>query len=1008
LFPRLANTRDFGRPRRLAVVGALLLWALSSLASAEPGHGIGQMDHTRWTVRDGLPGQVVALAQTPDGFLWLGTGNSLYRFDGVRFERHRSVGGEALPTVSALEVDRDGALWIGLRLGGLRRLKDGQLTAYGPDQGVPATHVRDLATTPDGELLVIVDGALGVLRDGRWQAIALEHDGREPDPKRLFVDRRGGVWVAGHRLWHRAAGEAAFRPSAGANARVRAFAQAPDGQVWAAETSPGRMRPLAPADGGPSPAIVVSATALLFDSEGGLWIGTAGEGVRYLPPGAEPDVDGLQSFTAADGLSADFLDQVLQDREGNLWFGSTTGLDRFRRVDLMDAGLPGGTHNVALAVSGDGALWAGALNRPAARLAGSQLRTLAVPPPITAAHTDGNGTVWLAEPNGIWRSDGEAARRVATLPPEVGGDAVVRALAFDRGGTLWVSINRHGLYRWRDGLWTREAALSHGPTQVMPVIAALDAERRPWFGYRDNLLVTVDGDGTRRWSDVDGLQVGHVTSLHPAEGGIWIGGSRGLAFFDGRAFRPITPVRGSRFSGLHGLVETVTGELWLHGDDGILRIPAEEVRRARAEPGFPVRPRSLGPFASLASDTLQLRPLPTAVEGRDGRVWFAVSNGVRVADPRRLSAPLPAPRPRILSLEVDDRATPLQPDTALPPHTRRIAIQYTAPGLTAPNQLRFRYRLQGYDTQWHPVGTRREAIYTALPPGRYRFEVSAAYAGGAWHSQGDALDFVQVPAIHQTGWFLAACIILGLGALWLLMWLRVRSVAAALRGRLEERHRERERIARELHDTLLQGVQGLMLRIQAATDRIAPGDPARHALEAALDQADLVIAEGRDRVKDLRGEEATDIDLLSALLAAGRELEPDSGTRLRAISGGKPRPLDPCVQEELYRIGREALINAFRHAGAREVVVEITHGRRALHLRVHDDGRGMSPEVIERGGRPGHWGLSGMRERAERIGGTFSIRSREGKGTEIDVAVPWAAGAGIGSARWWPWTTDRA
>jgi signal transduction histidine kinase len=318
-----------------------------------------------------------------------------------------------------------------------------------------------------------------------------------------------------------------------------------------------------------------------------------------------------------------------------------------------------------------------------------------------------------------------------------------------------------------------------------------------------------------------------------------------------------------------------------------------------------------------------------------------------------------------------------------------VEIGYTALSLAVPEGIRFRYRLDGYDARWHDAGAMREAIYTGLGHGRYRFHVLAANSDGVWNEEGAALTFEIPPMFYETRTFLALCIAAALGSLWLLYRSRMQRAAARLRLRLEERHAERERIARELHDTLLQGFQGLVLRFQAAAERVPSHEPARRMMEQTLDRADDVLAEGRDRIKDLRAAMPAP-ELSQALSAVARELA-EGDTAFLVLKDGVPRPLDAAARDEVYWIGREALANAFRHARARQIEVHVVYGSRALRLGVRDDGCGIDAAFVTPDGRPGHWGLRGMHERAARIGATLEVQSAAGAGTEVKVAVPAAS-----------------
>lgn len=1009
----LSTPRDvlrFALCRFAVVVFAWHAFVLPAVALANDDLDLSDFEHTYWMAREGVPGQVSDLAQTTDGYLWLATGRSLFRFDGIALERFRTADGHPFPRVSAMAAHPDGALWVGLDRGGLVRLSNGQTRWFGVAEGVPAGLAQDLAIDPNGNVVAAIGDQLVTGHEGGWRVQALAGADGNPRIRSVLVDRDGGAWAGGARLWYRAPRQADFIASGVAAHGVTALAQAPDGRVWAAESTSATIFPVT--SGGSHAAsdrkYAHLSSAMVFDQDGGLWIGMTGDGVRYVPsPSLETDLHSAGA-SAANALSGKVVGTALKDREGNLWFGTNAGLDRFRQSDLVNAGFPDAAYNFALAVDSEGAVWAGSMNRNAMRLAGKQLTTSRVPYPVTAAHRNPDGDVWLAAPDGFWRSRGREIARIMGFPEGVDPSAIVRAIVEDGSGRLWVSINEHGLYVWQAGNWSLSPIAGTLPSQRMPVRAVLDREGRPWFGYRDNLLVSLQDGQVQRWGPGEGLAVGQVTALLVTESRFWVGGSDGLSLFNGKSFVPMRFADGFQISGLHGLVQTVTDELWLHGDDGLFRIEAEQIAKFISDPLYPVSPKRLGPIEPLADDAWQVRPLPSAVSSEDGNVWIATSVGVRRVDPRRAAAAATPPPAHVVSLRADDGPLETKSGAVLPVLARRIVIAYTATGLKSPETQRFRYRLRGYDDAWHQPGSAREATYIGLPPGNYDFELSAAYGDGPW-SAPDSMQFEIPPALHQTKAFVALCAAVVIMLLWLAYRMRVRHLANGLRMRLEVQHRERDRIARELHDTLLQSVQGLMLRFQAASNTLPADEPARKAIELALDHADQVMIEGRDRVIDLRVPQRRAGGILKALEAIGGELSAVHGVRFKTIADGKLPPLPATVEDELFRIAQEALINAFRHANANQIELEMTSDREGVRMRVRDDGAGMPASVFQRHGRAGHWGVIGMRERAERIGARFEIWSREGSGTEADICLPWTSlpGHARSNPGWFRWFKRR-
>jgi signal transduction histidine kinase/sugar lactone lactonase YvrE len=1012
--------RRGGRPAHALLLPmlALLVLACSPAVALDPDRKIHQLHHSKWIVGESAPGQVGAMAQTREGYLWLGAGLSLFRFDGVRLERYVSAAGESFATVSSLLAPASGGLWVGLRLGGAAFIADDHVTRYGEAEGLPAGAVYSFAIDEDGTVWAAANDGLAFFDGTHWRQVGEEWDFSGPNARAVYVDRAGTVWAASEdRLFYLPKGTRRFIDSGEPVRWISQIAEAPDGSIWIAERYGGSVRKVV-GTGTQRPAaqtvIDTASDGLLFDRDGTLWIGTLGDGLlRMTDSGFLTDASGRESvsdsFTSDEGLSADYTGPLLEDREGNIWVGTSAGLDRFRHGAVVKAPFPSGAHNFALAADGQGGVWAGTANRPAMRHARGIVSTLGVPPPVTSAHSDEDGVVWMGGPHGIWRSNGEALIPVVPLPEEASAESTVRAMVVDRRGTLWVSINRLGLFELDGDGWRRVPPHSDRPEQRMPVSTSIDRSGRLWFGYRNNLVVTRDGPDVRAWDAEAGLEIGNVTAMHHGDGRSWVAGQFGVALFDGARFRSLPLVDGDLLHGVYAIIETrgrdmgrvaeehegrspnalrgdSWGDLWIHANAGIFYVPAAEVRQALADPEYRVAYRSFDFVDGLPDDPIQVRPLPTAIEDQDGRLWFATGNGVVWIDPEELYENTVPPPVLIETVRADDLSVSALVHATLPARTSRVEIGYTALSLAVPEGIRFRYRLDGYDARWHDAGARREAIYTGLGPGSYRFHVLAANSDGVWNEQGATLTLEIPPMFHETRTFLALCIAAAFGALWLLYRSRMHRAAARLRLRLEERHAERERIARELHDTLLQGVQGLVLRFQAAAEGVPLHDPVRRMMEQTLDRADDVLAEGRDRIKDLRAAMPAP-ELSESLSEVTRELA-GGDTAFRVLMDGAPRPLDAAASDEVYWIGREALANALRHARARRIEVHVVYGSRTLQLRVRDDGCGVDAAFVTPDGRPGHWGLRGMYERAGRIGATLEVQSVAGAGTEVRVVVP--------------------
>ena len=988
-----------------AALAALLLLVLIQMLAALFAPGARAMppaslDHRRWLSADGGPGQVGAIVDAADGYLWLGTNDSLVRFDGLRFRRHPPGARGAPPIVSALLAQGD-ALWVGLRSGGVAQAHAGLPLAREEGPGAPAGVVYGMAADRAGALWAAADDGLARRADGAWRRIGPERGFADAGARAVFLDRDGVLWVAGaSRLFYLRRGTQRFVASGLALEGAGQVAQAPDGAIWLAERHSGKVHRVV-LDGDAvsfgTARLDAPATSLVVDAAGGLWLGTTGGGLLHV---ARPDslaaLAGASRFTAGQGLSSDFVSKLHADRAGNLWVGTNAGLDRFRPRLLAPAPFPAGALNLALAAGTDGSLWGGPGTGSALRLQDGRVRALAMPAPVNSAIRDSDGDIWMAGAAGIWRSRGARLAFFAPLPPGAGAQAPVRAMARDAQGRLWVSINKVGLFRHAARGWERMAGSTGQDSQRMPVSALAAPDGWLWFGYRDGLLEARRGDEIKRWTRADGLGIGHVTALAHHAGRTWVGGQHGLAYVEAGRLHPLALPGDGVFDNIYAIVPVAAGgleaDLWLHARTGIFQLGAAELRRAVATPAYRLRYRSFDALGGLANDPHQVLPLPTAVRGSDGRLWFSTSGGVVSLDPARLPPAEPGPAVEIEAVSVDGAQVSLATPLRLRPETQRIAFDYTAPSLAAPERLAFRYRLDGFDQDWLDAGRARQATYTGLAPGAYRFRVVALNKDGVASPREAVLSFRVAQAFYRHPLFLAGAGLLLLAALWLAYRATARRAALRVRDRLQERHRERERIARELHDTLLQGVHGLVLRFQAAADQLPPDAPARAGLEQALLRADQVLVEGRDRVRELRGGPHDTRELQEALAAAGEELAAHWGCGFALATSGAVRRLQPAILDEVYRIGLEALRNAFAHARAAQVRVDLAYRRSAFVLTVGDDGCGIDPAWLAGQGRPDHWGLRGMRERAERIGARLEIHGGAGqadaRGTRVVLALP--------------------
>ncbi|MDB4875113.1 MAG: Adenylate cyclase, partial [Gemmatimonadetes bacterium] len=992
---------------RSCACAALLCVFISAVGPAaraqRPPSAVGELDHAAWTIRDGAPSGVRALAQSADGMLWIGAATGLYQFDGVRFELIEPPTGVALPSLSVntLLALPNGKLWIGYSQGGASLLARTRVVSYGERDGMPAGTVTAFAVDSAGNIWAATTTGLARFRDDRWQRIGPESGYPGGMTSDLLVDRRGTLWAAANAgVFVLARGDTRFTARApsldptGSGAGMPR--EAPDGSVWGASMTLGLTR-LSDAAGKPAPMRpeaehLREAWGLLVDRNSNAWLmGRAGlvRGPLALRPDREPRARTHRpvSVTRVPVVGGSGPDALLEDREGNVWVGSNDGVERFRETKLTPVIFPGPITSPALVAGERGSVWVGSYSAyPLFSVGDSVVVHRGGPTDISCAYRDLSGGVWLGGPAGIWlappggpSSDSRFSR--VALPTEAGtGD--VQAIARSLDGDLWVSMSvARAVFRQRRGVWSRFGGAPALPNQFASTIVT-DSTGRTWLGYARNRVVLATGDSTRIYSEADGLQLGAVKAISVRGTRVWVGGESGVVVLVGERFQRVNAT--VRLRGITGIVETQDGDLWLNGAGGVTRIKSDQLRRALHDPEYPTRAERLDYHDGLNGQAPQTRPFPTAIEGTDGRLWFATETGVTWLDPTNIKRNRLPPPVQVRTLSAAGRRYSPDDRIVLPPGTSDLQIVYTASSLTMPDRVLFRYRLAGTDTAWQEPGSRREAFYTNLKPGSYHFQVIAANEDGVWNESGAMLDFTIPPTFTQSRWFLAVWGVLLTAVVWLIYQLRMRQIAAGLRARYQAALTERTRIAQELHDTLLQGFTGITIQLRAI-QRILSRRPEEGvvALEAALTAADTTLRDARHTIWDMKAVELEGHNLSEALEVALRSMLTGAPLALNFTVRGNPRPLSPDLEIAALRIGREAVLNTLKHANARRVDVTVEYDAEFLRLEIRDDGRGMHSGAAEAAAADGHLGIVGMRARAHRTEGTIEIASEPGHGTIV-------------------------
>lgn len=988
------------------VLIAALAGLISSNAQAlDPTRAISQYAHTAWRIQDGFfSGPPTSITQTTDGYLWIGTANGLFRFDGVRFVAwSESSGQKQLESmeISALLGGRDGSLWIGAgyRLyrwkghalsqystrdefvdpiietrqgsiwlarqrygdqdGPLCQVQDGGLHCYSQGDRVPFSNATSLAEDRSGNLWTGNSTELLRWRSGRSTAWTLKSlrltEGLE-GVKALAVDRHDSLWVG--------------LDYPGPGLGLKEFR---DG-VWKTFLSPQLN------------GSRIAVSRLFVDREGALWVGTESQGIYRIDDGK------ADHFDSADGLSSDKISAIFQDHEGTIWIATSKGIDNFRDLPVVTLSRREGLHldkAQSILSSINGTIWIGNERSLEAWRNGGVSSILpkdGLPGrEVTSLLQDPAGGLWVGIDNGLFRI--VRGKFVPVITP--GRDNIVFAMTPGVNGNVWVAtagpitgrlveINDGHLKVWR----------TFPPGEAVLALAT-DPQGRLWIA--GDKLRYLQGSKETTINEF-GPRYGYIRNIAvDRDSFVWFGATKGLVGFKDGNLQTMTSANGLPCERINTLILDNQRSLWLYAQCGLIRIDHNELEDWWRHPGIHVKNTLFGALDGFQGGPSPFRP--AAAKSSDGHLWFVNGSVVQTINPSLLFMnPLPPPVhiERVIANTKD--YSPENP-IRLPELTRDIEIKYTALSFVVPQFVRFRYRLDSYDADWQEAGVRRSAIYTKLGPGKYTFRVIACNNDGVWNEVGAHLDFSIAPAWYQTYWFRVACAGLFLAFLWGLYQIRLQQLRKQFNVRLEERVHERTRIARELHDTLLQGLHGLMFEFQAARNMFGKRpDEALQALDGAIMGTEWAITESQDAIENLRTTSKADKDLTQLVkmvgedLVASRNSDSDSPTFGLTVEG-QPRVLTSAIREEIYRITRELLRNAFRHAQACRVEAEILYEEDQLRVRVRDDGKGIDPQVLKEGRRSGHWGLPGIRERAFQIGAKLDVWSEEGAGTEVQLAV---------------------
>jgi len=944
-----------------------------------------------WSQKDGLPdASVYALAQDGDGYIWVGTEAGPYRFDGVRFSPWNTLTNsteKVLPTRALLGAS-DGSMWVGFGgTGGIAIYSHGSVRFYGEADGLAASTVSTMVEDADGNHWAGTQSGLFLLRGHRW-----EHWGAErgvptgPVAASTVTRDRRLLVTAGRSLLQFDRAAQRFNEIASLHDDPRAIAEDPVGGLLVSDQEDGFRGAISPAE--PIDRLERGrGRALVRDRRNNIWVGTAGQGLWRVRVDQHRVLFTERASTLT-GLLADGVSAVMEDREGNIWSGGPEGIHRLtphKVAQVNDIGLVAGVER-----AGAGSLWVGTIDellemplgsdRISPRhhaLNGARLRSL---------HADKAGTLWVATNEGVSRLRGD----VLTPLPVADRSSMpklVDSITSDGHGGIWVFDTERGLLHWHNGRFDA----MHLPDALAGarVEATLtDTGGRAWFTFSNGLLATSDNGDFHVYGKADGVDGGVYQALFEDDDHvIWLGGTLGLTRFNG-SFVTTRSDRGFPVANVTAIVVDGEGTLWVGSGAGIHQIRRAEWERLLADSSYRPQFRLYDRADGLAGLPFVFSRNRRAIRADDGRLWFVTSRGLTIIDPTELGSEEPPHQVHVEWVVANGVRLPVVPGSAvtLPAGTNRLEVEYSALNLTSPLRQHFRYRLEGFDGEWVDAGTRRQAFYTNLPPRSYTFRVMSSDAEGSWtKAEVVAIPLSIRPMFYQTFWFLGLSVVgiaLVIGASWRLHVRSVRRQFALLIG-------ERARLSRELHDTLLQSLVGIALQFDAMANdpHFTASQSQRWEFVRLRKRVEDYIREARQSITDLRSPRLDKDDLATALRETGEREVDGRGIELSFRQQGTPRAYPAGLEDQLLKIGREAIVNAARHSDADRIAIELETTDGALTLRVIDNGRGFDPQAAASDGTP-HYGLTSMRERAEDVGGQFTIESVEGEGTRVETTVP--------------------
>jgi ligand-binding sensor domain-containing protein len=996
------------RLRRGLINAIALLCLVNAAFGLDPTRRISQYVHDKWGEDKGfVGGRIYAIGQSADGYLWIGTERGLVRFDGSNFTLiQRSLpNSPPMSPVRGLVTDASGNLWIRLEGASMLIYHDGKFED--PYARFDLQDIIFTATVSDYEGRIILSG-LGDrtfrYEDGRLETIV----SAEQNPGiviSLAATRDQSIWLGtqDNGLFRLSQGHISKVAQELKDSKINALLPADTGGLWIGTDNGIHLW-----EGGvlatlnlPSSLRHLQILSLARDHDQNVWIGTNHGIVRITPSGA----------VSLDQLNPGFeVTAIYEDLDGDIWFGGSRGLERLRNGMLTtfstSDGLPSGGIGSVDADS-TGRIWFAPLSGGLYWMKEERVGHITVDgldDDVVYSIGSGDGEVCVGRQHGgltvlTGRGDSFTARTY-TQADGLAQNSVY-SVHRDRDGTIWAGTVSAGVSRLNGGKFTNYSDSSGLPSNaVNSIIEGFDGTT--WLATPSGLASFANGHWTTHTAN-DGLPSSNVrTIFEDTKHVLWTATSGGLAYISSGKIKVPLRLPEALREQIFGVAEDGMGSLWFTTSDHILRVNQD---------------RLLGD--SLSDTDVQTYGMADGLQGMEGagrdgslvadsqgRIWISRKSGLSMADPIVISKNSVPVAVRIESMSAGGSQINAKNPIKIPSGIRSITLNYGSTNLAKPERIRFRYKLDGSDQGWSDPVASRQVVYKNLGPGTYLFRIVASNSVGLWNGPETSVPFVIEPAFWQTWWFRVACLAGCCLMILAIYRLHIHQLTKRLNVGFQERLAERTRIAQELHDTLLQGVLSASLQLDVAEDQLPEDSAAKPLLKRVLQLMGTVTEEGRNALRGLRTTEPSSQSLETAFSRLRQEFPVDGKTDYRVIVDSATRPMRPLIRDEVYRIGREALLNAFKHAHANRIEVEVEYASRHLRVLVRDDGRGINPQVLH-SGLEGHWGLDGIRERSKRIGADLRLRSRIGAGTEVDLTVPGSIAFEKGSngtiSRWFRW-----